>query len=385
MLGWLLRHPKPDFPTAQKSGITSQTGGGVSVQGLTTTASILVALALPAGAQTILPVEFVKVEATPLTYDAALTGTINAKDSVEIGFRLGGRIMSVDVRVGDEVKKGQALARTDPLQQVQALRVAQAAEAAAAATWEQARQAQIRAEAMLSRGVGTRAALDSANQSLSAAAGALTQAKSTLGQAQRALADTVLRAPHNAIVTTRNAEVGQIVGAAQTVLGLASQSGREAVFRTPDTPLLRHAIGAPVTLAGIDVPDLQMTAYVSEISPIVDPGTGSVTVRATIKDAPTNSNLLGAAVHGAIHYPAGTGVAVPWTALTSTGDSPAVWLVDANGRVAMTPIGIERFSNGTVILNSGVSPGQIVVGAGSQLLYPGRQVQDAATIPKGSP
>ena len=70
---------------------------------------------------------------------------------------------------------------------------------------------------------------------------------------------------------------------------------------------------------------------------------------------------------------------------TTPGDSPAVWLVDANGRVAMTPIGIERFSNGTVILNSGLSPGQIVVGAGSQLLYPGRQVQDAATIPKGSP
>lgn len=44
----------------------------------------------------------------------------------------------------------------------------------------------------------------------------------------------------------------------------------------------------------------------------------------------------------------------------------------------MTPIGIERFSNGTVILNSGVSPGQTVVGAGSQLLYPGRMVRDAA-------
>ena len=348
------------------------------MQGLTTTVSVLLLLAPSVSAQPVLPVEFVKVEPTQLTYDAALTGTINAKDSVEIGFRLGGRIMNMEVRVGDEVTKGQALARTDPLQQVQALRVAQAAETAATATWEQARQAQTRAEAMLNRGVGTRAALDAANQQLSAAAGALTQAKSALGQAQRALADTVLRAPDDAIVTERKAEVGQIVGAAQAVLGLASKSGREAVFRTPDTPLLRHAIGAPVTLRGIDVPELNMTAHVSEISPIVDPGTGSVTVRATIKDAPTNSSLLGAAVHGAIHYPAGTGVAVPWTALTSTGDSPAVWLVGDDHRVSMTPIGIERFSNGTVILNSGVSPGQTVVGAGSQLLYPGRMVRDAA-------
>lgn len=344
---------------------------------------VLVFLASPAVAQAVLPVEFVEVRATQLTFDAALTGTIHATDSVGIGFRLGGRILDVSVKVGDRVAKGQPLARTDPLQQEQALRVAQAAEASAIASREQARQAQGRAEAMLARGVGTRAALDAANQALSAATGSLTQARTSLGQAQRALADTVLRAPDDAIVTKRMAEPGQIVGAAQAVLELASVSGREAVFRTPDTPLLRDAVGAPVTLSGIDFPDLHMTAHVSEISPIVDPGTGSVTVRATIENAPTNASLLGAAVRGAIHYPAGSGIAIPWTALTSADDGPAVWLVGADNRVTMTPVMIERFYNGAVILGGGVSPGQTVVGAGSQLLYPGREVGDMAAFPKG--
>ncbi|RDW12363.1 efflux RND transporter periplasmic adaptor subunit, partial [Paracoccus thiocyanatus] len=87
----------------------------------------------PAQAQT-LRVEFVQVESAELTFDAALTGTVQAKDSVDIGFRLGGRISEVLVREGDRVTQGQALARTDPLQQEQALRVAQAAVAAAEAT-----------------------------------------------------------------------------------------------------------------------------------------------------------------------------------------------------------------------------------------------------------
>ena len=338
----------------------------------------LLAAALPALAQPPLRVEFVRVESTELTFDAALTGAIQAKDSVDIGFRLGGRVTEVLVREGDRVTQGQALARTDPLQQEQALRVAQAAVASAEAAEAQARQALERADAMLNRGVGTRAALDAASQALSAASGGLAQARSALGQAQRALEDTVIRAPSNAIVTARRAEPGQIVGAAQAVISLASATGREAVFQTPDTPLLRDAIGAPVTLTGIDFPDLHMTAHVTEIAPLVDPATGSVTVRAEIDNAPPTASLLGAAVRGAVHFPAGSGIAVPWTALTSVDGKPAVWRVDSDNRVSLAPVQIERFANGTVILGAGIEPGQTVVGAGSQMLYPGRQVTNAS-------
>ncbi|SFX43152.1 RND family efflux transporter, MFP subunit [Paracoccus pantotrophus] len=334
--------------------------------------------AAPAMAQAPLRVEFVQVEKAELTFDAALTGTVHAKDSVDVGFRLGGRVIEVLVREGDRVTQGQPLARTDPVQQEQALRVAQAAVASAEAAEAQARQALQRADAMLKRGVGTRAALDAASQALSAASGGLAQARSALGQAQRALEDTVIRAPGDAIVTARRAEPGQIVGAAQAVISLASATGREAVFQSPDTPLLRGAIGAPVTLTGIDFPDLHMTAQVTEIAPLVDPATGSVTVRAEIENAPPTASLLGAAVRGAVHFPAGSGIAVPWTALTSVEGEPAVWLVGDDNRVSLAPVRIERFANGTVILGAGVEPGQTVVGAGSQMLYPGRVVADAA-------
>lgn len=334
--------------------------------------------ASPVLAQAPLRVEFVQVEQAELTFDAALTGTIHAKDSVDIGFRLGGRVVEVLVREGDRVSQGQPLARTDPLQQEQALRVAEAAVASGEAAEAQADQALQRADAMLKRGVGTRAALDAASQALSAARGGLAQARTALGQAQRALEDTVIRAPSDAIVTARRAEPGQIVGAAQAVISLASATGREAVFQSPDSPLLQVAIGAPVTLTGIDFPDLHMTAHVTEIAPLVDPATGSVTVRAEIEDAPPTASLLGAAVRGAVHFPAGSGIAVPWTALTSAEGQPAVWLVGADNRVSLAPVRIERFANGTVILGAGVEPGQTVVGAGAQMLYPGRAVVDAA-------
>lgn len=334
----------------------------------------------PAPADDRLVVELVPVQDMPLTYDAALTGTIHAKDVVDLGFRQGGRITEILVDEGDRVMPGQALARIDPLQQEQAVRVADAGVAGAAASQEQARQARDRAQAMLERGVGTRAALDAANQQLSAAERALAQAESGRDQARRALEETVLRAPAEAIVTARNADPGQIVGAAQAVISLASSVAREAVFQIPDSPALGRSVGASVSLTTIDFGAIAMTATVTEIAPLVDPQTGSVTVRATIDNPPQDIDLLGAAVRGMVHFPAGRSIAVPWTALAEVAGQPAVWIVGDDRRVALAPVTIERFSDGLIVLRDGVRSGQTVVGAGSHLLYPGRTVIDAADV-----
>ena len=53
---------------------------------------------LAAGAP--LSVEFVRVEETPLEFDVKLTGTISAKDSIELSFPQGGRIAGIEVQAG---------------------------------------------------------------------------------------------------------------------------------------------------------------------------------------------------------------------------------------------------------------------------------------------
>ncbi len=333
--------------------------------------------ASPALAEQPLAVEFVPVRGTELTFDSSLTGTLEAKDTVDLGFRQGGRVVEIMVDEGDRVSAGQALARTDPVQQDQALSVAEASLSAAEATRAQAQQAFDRAQAMLDRGVGTRAARDQAQQALSQAYGGVTRAQSQADQARRAVEDTVIRAPEDSIVTTRNADPGQIVGAAQVVLSLAVLGGFEAVFQTPDMPNLDKAMGAQVELEPLDVDAPDMVGHVTEIAPLVDPQTGTVTVRARVDGAPTDTRLLGAAVRGTVSFPAGAAITVPWTALTRDGAAPAVWLIGEDGRVAIQTVEIERFTNGDVYLKSGVEEGQTVVGAGSQMLYPGREVVDA--------
>lgn len=335
--------------------------------------SVLLA-AEPALAETPFPVEYVTAAETVLTFDAALTGSIAARDTINIGFKQGGRIIEVAVKEGDKVARGQELARTDPTQQEQSLMVARAKLATAVAQRDQARQTQTRAEGLLEAGVGTRASLDNALQQVSAAEGALTQARTALDQAERAVADTTLISPADAIVISRRGEVGQIVGAAQPVIAIARTEGIEAVFQTPDLPHLKDAIGLRITLLGLDTRLPAMEATIREISPLVDPHTGAVTVRATIKNAPADVALLGAAVRGTVHFPVGRGIALPWTALTSDSAGPAVWLIGEDMTARLVPITIARFTTDSVIVASGVSVGDRVIGTGSHLVYPGLKV-----------
>ena len=325
-----------------------------------------------------LRVEVVTVTEAPVVMDFVLTGAIEARDSLDVSFRMGGRVTEVLAAEGDRVSQGQPLARTDSVQQEQARRVAQASLDSAEAVRDQASLAAERAVALLERGVGTSAARDAAAEQLSSAEGAVAQATSALEQARRAVTDTVLRAPQDAVVTERAVDPGQIVGPAQTVMSLAVLSGLEAVFQTPNSPLLDNAVGAHVSLEPLDYPDRRMVGTVSEVAPLVNPETGSVEVRVTIDDAVTDTALLGAAVRGEIRVPAGSGMQVPWTALTANGAGPAVWVVADDDTVSIAPVAIERFEDGVVLLESGLQPGQRVVGAGSQMLFPGRLVVDAA-------
>ena len=328
-----------------------------------------------------LRVEFVTAEEKPLLLDLRLSGTIEAHDSVDLGFRQSGRIAEVLIEEGDHVDRGDPLARLDSVQQEQGLNVAEASLAAARATYAQAKQAADRANAMLERGVGTRAARDQAAQALSEAEGAVERAESGADQARRALDETVLRAPDDSVVTGRDMSPGQVVGAAQPVVSLASVGELEAVFNSPDHPVLDSAMGASVKLTTIDVESPDMTATVTEIAPLVDPETGTVTVRARIENGPDGVGLLGAAVRGQLRVQGDSGIVVPWTALTRQGEAAAVWVVDQQGKVSLTPVEISHFSDDGVYLSGGLEAGQIVVGAGSQLLYPGRVVEAAGEQP----
>jgi hypothetical protein len=58
------------------------------------------------------------------------------------------------------------------------------------------------------------------------------------------------------------------------------------------------------------------------------------------------------------------------------GDKPAVWIVDRlTGSLTLTPVVVREYRHETIVLSSGVKPGQFVVTAGVQKLDAGLTVR----------
>ncbi len=340
----------------------------------TTVAACLLAGLVHAGEP--LSVVVTTAERTPTARTLSLTGELAAPETLSASFPTGGRISEVAVEDGDAVKAGAVLARIDRVQQEQALRSAEAQLDAAKAEYVTARDDEQRQTELFSRGATTRAARAAAADRLAAAAARRAQAEAALAQAVDALADTVLLAPEDATVIERLVEPGQVVGAAQPVIELAQGQGFEAVFEVPEAVLTGTPDPRPVvTLSPIDTPDVSVTGHVSEVSPLVNAASGTVTVRVALQD-PLPGLSYGDAVRGRTVQEDGSHVTLPWSAISATADGPAVWIVDPDSHsVSLRQVDVARYTSDSVLLSDGVQAGEVVVSLGAQLLYPGRVVR----------
>ncbi len=322
-----------------------------------------------------LTVKAVTARAEPAFMTFALTGAVEASETVPTGFRSGGRVIEVPVDVGERVEAGQLVAQVDAAQAAAAERSATAQLTAAEAGLRQAQQARDRAAGLTERGAGTRADLDAADEALISARSLRDQAEAALAKARQAVRDTRLVAPVAGIVTERMAEPGQVVGPAQTVVTIARDGLREVVFHAPDTPDLDGFLGQSVPLRSFDIPPVAAQATVTEISPLANPDTGTVEVRARMDDGPAALGL-GTAVASEVALLQGTTVSLPWSALATQGDDPAVWVIDpATMAVQLTRVTVTFYTSATVEVATGVADGDMVVTDGANLLFPGRVVQ----------
>ncbi|MCA1952322.1 MAG: efflux RND transporter periplasmic adaptor subunit [Hyphomicrobiales bacterium] len=302
-----------------------------------------------------------------------LTGEIRARVESDLSFRVAGRISERLANVGDRVSAEDVLARLDPEQQRASVTAAEATVTSAEAVLRQATSSYARQKALLVRGFTTQREHDQAEEAYRRAEAALADAKAQLGTARDHLADTVLRAGISGVITARNAEMAQVVQAAQTVFTIAEDGPRDAVFNVDETIFTKELANPAIALTLVSDPSVTATGSVRQIAPTIDRGTGTVRVKVGIDKAPA-AMPLGAAVIGTGRLASRRRIAIPWSALSGANGRPGVWVVDPRTKaVSLQPIVVEAYETGTVFVREGIRPGDMVVTAGAQFLRP-RQV-----------
>lgn len=310
----------------------------------------------------------------------SLTGVIAARTLNNLSFRVGGRVAERLVDVGQHVDKDAVLARIDPQEQESDLRSAQADLDAAQAQLTQAAAAFERQKTLLAQGFTTRRDYDAADQAQKVAQGSVDQAQSALANAKENLSFTELKAGAAGVITARQVEAGQVVQAAQTVFTVAEDGDRDAVFNVQETLVAKTAPSPSVTITLLADPQVKALGKVREVSPAVDPASGSVRVKVGIADTPEGMPL-GATVIGSVNARPAKAIILPWQALTSVEGKPAVWIVDPSTKaVATALVNVLAFDSGVVVVDKGLEAGQSVVTAGGQLLSPGQAVEISGAV-----
>lgn len=319
-------------------------------------------------------VETLVVRLAPDSQTISTTGEIGARVQSDLSFRVSGRIIQRLVEVGDKVKAGQVLARIDAEEQKADLQVAIATLQSAEAQATQAQKAFDRQQSLFSSGVATRAQVEDAQKGLLTANAVIESAQAQVGTAQDAFGQTELKADADGVITARAAEVGQVAQAAQRVFTLAHDGPRDAVINADESTLLGRKLEDDVEvrlLSGGEV----IRAKVREVSPSIDTSTGTIRVKLGLENAPADL-ALGSPVEATARYVSRETMELPWSAMTSAGRLPAVWVVDPQTRkVSVRPVDVSTYSTGRFSVRSGLAPGDIVVSNGTKFLSEGEVVE----------
>src|SRR5262245_58954876 len=260
------------------------------------------------------PVRTVTVAKREAGGPVTLTGRIEAEDEVALAFRIAGRVLENDRKLGDRLQPGQVVARLESQNERNALRTAQAGLAAAQGQLTLARNHFERQDTLLQQGWTTRANHDQAKQAQQTAQSQVDAVEAQLKTAHDLVSFTELKADAPGVVTAIGPGAGEVVQAGQMILRVARKDGRDAVFDVP-AQLIRSAPSDPrITVNLTDDPSVTASGRVREIAPQADPVTRTFAVKVGLTDPPA-AMRLGATVTGRMEIESVPVMEIPATAL----------------------------------------------------------------------
>ena len=321
-----------------------------------------------------------ETQATTAHLTNSYPATIRGKQDVEIRPMVSGFITKLHVDEGSVVKKGQVLFTIDQVQYKAAVETAKAALQTQELTTQNNRE-------LNKKGIVSDYQLSTSENQLAQAKASLAQAEASLTNAERNLEYTEVTSPSDGIVGKVPYRIGSLVSAsmATPLTTVADNSSMFAYFSMTERQLLALIKEGgsqkeilekmpKVRLQLIDETMYPDSGRVETISGVIDPTTGSVSMRAMF---PNEHNVLRSNSTGKVVFPnvLTNVILVPQSATTEIQDKKFVFVVQADNTVKNTEIQVYRLNDGqNYYVTSGLKAGDKIVVEGVQALHDGQAI-----------
>ncbi|QHE86019.1 efflux RND transporter periplasmic adaptor subunit [Hydrogenophaga sp. BPS33] len=319
-----------------------------------------------------LTVTVAKPERLNLPIRLQANGNITAWQEASVGAEVNGlRLASVNVNVGDVVRKGQVLAvfasettRADSLQ-------SQASLAQAEASFENAKADADRARSIQDSGALSKSQVAQYLTQERVAKAQFEAAKAVLSATEVRLGNTRVLAPDDGVISARTATVGAVVGAGQELFRMVRQSRMEWRGEVTPSEVGRVRVGQKVDVTAAT--GLEIVGKVRAIAPGADPQTRNILV---FVDLPRHAELkAGTFARGSFDLGQSEALTVPAQAIVVRDGSNYVFVVDDQAKVAQRKVRTGRRVDERVEVLEGVKQEEAVAVQGAGFLNDGDLVK----------
>jgi HlyD family secretion protein len=327
-------------------------------------------------------VEVAKVERGRITASISVVGNLIGEATVEVAPKTGGRLTSVNVKLGDRVRRGQLIAKIEDREIVEQVRQAEASHQVAEATIRQ-READLklaetsveRSRNLYGRQLLPRQTLDDAEARYTAAVAQVDLARAQMAQSAARLqelrinlANTNVTSPVDGFVARRNVDPGAWVSQNAGVASIVDISSLRLVANVVEKDLRMVSAGDPGLVEVDAFPGEVFKGRIARVSPILDPATRTAPLEVEI---PNPDYRLKPGMYAKVNLEIEARenvLIVPKLAVVDSEGQRGVYQASAENRAVFRPVKVGLENNERAEILSGVDEGDVIIAAGAGAL-----------------
>lgn len=313
-------------------------------------------------------VAVVATAVTPREVPSALeaVGSLRAVQEVTLAPEVAGRVTAIALQPGVRVSRGAALVQLYDAPE-------QADRVAALARMKLAAAQLARTRSLVPGGAESQELLQQRQAEYDQAAAAVRQLDARIAQKR-------IRAPFSGQIGIRRINLGQYLNPGDAVATLTAIDRLYADFTVPQQDLGKLRLGATVRLTTDAWPSRTFRGRVTTIEPRIGEDSRNVMVQALVINS-DSAVRPGMYVTAALELPPrSNALVVPATAIQTSASGDSVTVIRGHvpsraGKAEIVPVVIGRRIGNSVIVTSGIRPGDVVVAEGQLRVQPGAQVR----------
>lgn len=309
------------------------------------------------------------------------SGTAKTEKVINLSFRSSGIITLFNLKIGQEVKKGELLARLDNVQARLNYESAISAQNSAASQMNTAKLSLERTRILYEKGSLSLSEYESAKNSYKTAQASFESAQRKVGIEAEQIKFGFLYAPEDGTIASVDAEIEENVSPGQNIAVLNAGTDMEVSLGLPESIINRVNRNMKVTIHFPVLENKAFSGVVTEVSPSVDINTATYPIRVVVSNA-TDEIRSGMAVNVTFDFGTDTTKAkqlvVPPISVGEDGKGRFVFLLkeeEDKTTAHKQYIEVGQLSSEGFAIKDGLSLGDKIATAGLQTLLDGQEVR----------